>query len=147
MPTSGGRPAGRLVLDTSAYSRLRSGDARVLDRTAAATLLLVPSIVLGELEAGFALGTRAAANRRSLAEFLLEPFVQVVAVDAAVAGEYGKLFAQLRRAGTPVPTNDIWIAAAAIDRGAALLTFDDHFRHFRGLDCEILGPLTGPVAK
>jgi len=127
-----------LVLDTSAYSRLRAGDARVLDRVAAATLVLLPAIVLGELEAGFALGVRAAENRRSLAELLAEPFVQALPIDAAVASRYGAIFAQLRRAGTPVPTNDIWIAAAAIDRAASVLTFDDRFRHVRGLDCEIL---------
>ena len=138
MPTSGRDRGRRLVLDTSAYSRLRSGDARVLDRVAAATLVLLPAIVLGELEAGFALGARAVENRRSLAELLAEPFVQVLPIDAPVASRYGAIFAQLRRAGTPVPTNDIWIAATAIDRGASLLTFDDHFRHVRGLDCEIL---------
>ena len=126
------------MLDTSAYSRLRAGDARVLDRVAAATLVLLPAIVLGELEAGFALGVRAAENRRSLAELLAEPFVQALPIDAAVASRYGAIFAQLRRAGTPVPTNDIWIAAAAIDRAASVLTFDDRFRHVRGLDCEIL---------
>src|SRR5688500_1517524 len=138
MPTSGRDRGHRLVLDTSAYSRLRGGDARVLDRVAAATLVLLPAIVLGELEAGFALGSRAAENRRSLAELLAEPFVQAVPIDAAVANRYGAIFAQLRRAGTPVPTNDIWIAAVAIDRGATVLTFDDHFRQVRGLDCEVL---------
>jgi tRNA(fMet)-specific endonuclease VapC len=137
MPTSGSERGCRLVVDTSAYSRLRGGDVRILDRVAAATLLLLPAIVLGELEAGFALGARAAENRRSLSELLAEPFVQVLPIDAAVASRYGALFAQLRRAGTPVPTNDIWIAAAAIDRGATVLTFDDHFRHVSGLDCEI----------
>jgi tRNA(fMet)-specific endonuclease VapC len=138
MPTSGSSSGHRLVLDTSAYSHLRGGDARILDRVAAATLILLPAIVLGELEAGFALGARSAENRRSLAELLAEPFVQAVPIDATVARQYGRLFAHLRRAGTPVPTNDIWIAAVAIDRAATLLTFDDHFRHLRGLDCEIM---------
>ena len=137
MPTSGRDHGRRLVLDTSAYSRLRGGDARILDRVAAATLVLLPAIVLGELEAGFALGARAAENRRSLSQLLAEPFVQVLPIDAAVASRYGAIFAQLRRAGTPVPTNDIWIAATAIDRGATVITFDERFRHMRGLDCEI----------
>jgi tRNA(fMet)-specific endonuclease VapC len=128
------------VLDTSAYSRLRAGDARVLDRLAASVVVLMPSIVLGELHAGFALGAHAAANRRSLEELLEEPFVEEVPIDGAVAEHYGRLFATLRRAGTPVPTNDIWIAAAAIERQAEVLTFDEHFRHFRGLACVILAP-------
>ena len=85
MPASGSNRGGRLVLDTSAYSRLRAGDSRILDRVAAATLVLVPTVVLGELEAGFALGGRTAENRRSLSELLAEPFVQIVPIDAAVA--------------------------------------------------------------
>lgn len=138
MPSSGSKAGRRLVLDTSAYSRLRTGEPQILDRLAAATLILLPTIVLGELEAGFSLGSRAAANRRSLAELLAEPFVQVVPIDAAVAQRYGTLFAQLRRAGTAVPTNDIWIAAATLERAATLLTFDEHFRRITGLDAEIL---------
>ena len=110
----------------------------MLDRVAAATLVLIPTVVLGELEAGFILGPRAAENRESLAELLGEPFVAVVEVDEAVAKQYGVVFAQLRRAGTPIPTNDIWIAAAAVERGATLVTFDTHFGHVRGLACEIL---------
>jgi predicted nucleic acid-binding protein len=138
MPISGSSAGGRILIDTSAYSRLRGGDPRVLDRMAAATLVLLPTIVLGELEAGFLLGSRATENRRSLAELLAEPFVQVVAVDEGVARQYGAVFAQLRRDGTPIPTNDIWIAAAAIERAATLITFDTHFDRVRGLACEIL---------
>jgi len=137
MTTSGAEP-GRLVLDTSAYARLRVGDGRVLDRLADADVVLMPSVVLGELEGGFRLGRRPEANRAVLAEFLDEPFVAVAPVTADVALRYGEIFARLRRAGTPIPTNDVWIAATTLDRGAHLLTFDRDFEHVERLPCTVL---------
>lgn len=127
-------PVSRLALDTSAYSRLRAGDSRVLDLVAAADVVLVPATVLGELHGAFELGSRGRANRVALSEFLNEPFVVTGPVTADVARQYGRVFASLRRAGTPIPVNDIWIAAATIDQGACLLTFDSDFRHVPHLD-------------
>ena len=128
----------RLILDTSAYSRLRRGHEAVLDALAAAEVILVPATVLGELEAGFELGSRAKENRRVLTEFLDEPFVDVLKTTSAVARHYGQVFARLRRAGRPIPVNDIWIAAATIASGGHLLTFDRDFRHVEGLDHTLL---------
>lgn len=125
MTRSGARDA--LLLDTSAYSRLRSGDPRVIDAVAEATAVLVPTIVLGELEAGFRLGSRERDNLQALREFLAEPFVAIQGVSAEVASFYAEIFADLRRAGTPIPTNDLWIAACAMAAPARLLTFDAHF--------------------
>jgi len=99
----------------------------VTEHIARAEIVYLPSIVLGELEAGFLLGRRSAENRTALAEFLDEPFTSVIEVDQQVARVYGRLFAGLRRAGTPIPVNDIWIAAATIAVGAQLLTFDRDF--------------------
>ena len=138
MIPSGAESAGRLVLDTSAYSHFRTGDERVLDFIAAAESVGFPAIVLGELEAGFNLGRRGRENRATLTEFLAESFVTVLPVTPAVAHRYGRLFADLRRAGTPIPINDIWIAATALDCGGHLLTFDGDFRHIASLDCTIL---------
>ncbi len=138
MTSSGAELADRLVLDTSAYSHFRHGHERVLDAIAAAGMILLPTVVLGELEAGFELGTRQRENRTVLAEFLREPFVTIAPITAAVARRYGLVFAQLRRAGTPIPVNDIWIAATTFDTGGHLLTFDDDFRHVASLDCTIL---------
>ena len=116
----------RLALDTSAYARLRAGDERVHD--------LIASAVLGELYGAFELGLHGRANRVALAEFLEEPFVKILPVSAEVARQYGRVYAALRRVGTPIPVNDIWIAAAAIDQGACLLTFDRDFDRVAGLD-------------
>jgi predicted nucleic acid-binding protein len=129
---------GRLVLDTSAYSRFRSGHEAVHDALAVADVVLVPVTVLGELEAAFELGGRGRANRTALAEFLDEAFVDVLPTTPAVARRYGLLFAAQRRAARPVPVNDLWIAAAALDSAGHLLTFDQDFARIDGLDCTIL---------
>jgi predicted nucleic acid-binding protein len=143
MPTSGAELIRRLVLDTSAYSRFRAGHPTVLDLLAGAEVVMLPVTVLGELEAGFAMGRRALENRATLARFLGEPFVVTLPSTTEVARRYGQIFARLRQAGTPIPTNDIWIAAATIDAGAQLLTFDSHFQQVQDLDCTLLDDVTG----
>ncbi len=130
----------RLVLDTSAYSHFRAGHPEVIDQLAQATAVVIPVTVLGELEAAFQLGRRAPENRLTLAEFLGEPFVTVWPTTIAVARHYGRLFAELKRAGTPIPVNDVWIAAACLDSVGRLLTFDPDFKHINGLECTVLAP-------
>jgi len=144
MPTSGSKrrvvqdtPA-RLVLDTSAYSRFRAGDARVHDLLSAAEIVLVPAVVLGELYGAFEFGSRGRENRVTLQEFLSEPFVRTVPISPDVARQYGRVYSALRRAGTPIPVNDMWIAATALDQGACVLTFDGDFKRVVGLDRIVL---------
>lgn len=115
------------MLDTSAYSHLRRRESRVLDAVARADVVFLATTVLGELEAGFRVGSRYLENSRALEEFLEEPYVEVVDVTKDVARRYGEIFAGLRAAGTPVPINDIWIAAAALTTDAHLVTFDEDF--------------------
>jgi tRNA(fMet)-specific endonuclease VapC len=123
----------RLVLDTSTYSHFRAGREDVLDHLARADAVLIPTIVVGELEAAFEAGLRSKENRVRLAEFLDEPFVKLLPVTLAVARHYGRMVGELRRAGTPIPTNDVWIAATTADCGGTLLTFDRHFDRIPGL--------------
>ena len=130
----------RIVLDTSAYSHFRSNHTEVVDRIATADRVYLPTIVLGELEAAFRRGRRTGDNRAKLEEFLREDFVGVLPVTADVARRYGELFAELRTAGTPIPINDIWIAATTIDAGAELVTFDTDFQQLARLDRTILVP-------
>lgn len=127
-----------LALDTSAYSNLRRGHPAVIDHIAEAETVIIPAVVVGELHAGFSLGSRRAENVHVLDEFIAELFVQVVPITANVAQRYGDWFATLRKAGTPVPTNDIWVAACAQEASAALLTFDHDFKHFGGLQLMLL---------
>jgi tRNA(fMet)-specific endonuclease VapC len=137
---SGSRHPARLALDSSAYHHLVHGDDRVKEHVVRASAVLIPAIVLGELEAGFVLGRRVKENRQKLADLLDEAVVQVVPVDEAVARTYGELVRQLRKAGTPVAVNDIWIAATTIEHRGHLLTFDRDFERFAGLDCTVLAP-------
>jgi predicted nucleic acid-binding protein len=138
MQRSGAEPAPRLVLDTTTYSHLRRGHSTVLDLIAHADVIIVPVTVLGELEGAFHVGSRSSENRRALSSFLSEPTVTTAHTTPSVARRYGQIYAQLRRDGQPIPTNDMWIAAAAVDTGGCLLTFDRHFDHVEGLDLIIL---------
>ena len=122
-----------LLLDTNAYSEFKRGDAeatRVLDH---ATEIAISVVVLGELLGGFEAGTRANANRQELNEFLDTQAVRVLALDSDTAEIYARIHRDLRRAGTPIPQNDMWIAATAQQHDLALFTFDRHFHNDRRL--------------
>jgi len=127
----------RLVLDTSAYSHFRAGHKETLEHIAGADVVHLPATVLGELFGGFQLGRQERENRQTLSEFLDEPFVSVLPTTAEVAEQYGRIYAELRRRGRPVPVNDMWIAASAIDSGGHLVTFDSDFQAVSGLTVTI----------
>lgn len=128
-----------ICVDTSAYSNFRRGEPRVIEQVDRARWIGVPSIVVGELHAGFRSGTRFDQNLSDLNEFLRHPVVQVLAVDEEVARLYGEIVYELRTAGRPVPTNDIWIAATAARFGATVLTFDSHYRAIGRVGSIVLG--------
>ncbi|MYD69461.1 MAG: type II toxin-antitoxin system VapC family toxin [Acidobacteria bacterium] len=134
----GGALSGRLVLDTSAYSHFRAGHDSVLELVADAEVVVMPVPVLGELEAGFEQGRRTRDNQQVLADFLEEPFVTVVDLTRETVRHYARIVSALRRAGTPIPINDVWIAAATRECGGHLLTFDRHFQYVADLDATIL---------
>lgn len=123
----------RVCIDTNAYSRLMGGHAPLAHLLETADEVLVPATVLGELHAGFEMGSRRETNRRQLDEFLRQPGVRTIIVTDDTAERYGILVSQLMRQGTPLPTNDIWIAASALDVGARLVSYDAHFSHVPGL--------------
>jgi len=124
-----------LLLDTNAYTAFMLGAAEVVEVIAHADKLYLNSIVLGELLGGFAAGTREPKHRAELARFLDSPRVEILPVTAETADSYALIYAGLRRRGQPIPTNDLWIAASALEHGAALLTRDAHFAHVDGLRC------------
>ncbi len=132
------RQTERLVLDTSAYSHLRAGRSDVLDFVADATVVVMPVIVLGELEAGFEMGSRMKENRHVLGEFLDEPFVSISSITTDTVQYYARIFAALRLAGTPIPVNDVWIAATTMECGGHLLTYDTDYGRISGLDYTLL---------
>ena len=117
----------RLCLDTSAYSHFKRGDDQATRLIDGAEWLGVPAIVVGELLTGFLTGRRREQNEAELQEFLASPVVEELAVDFEAARIYAEIVVDLRSAGTPVPTNDVWIAAVAARTGATVLTYDAHF--------------------
>ena len=129
----------RYCLDTVTYSHFKRGEERVANLLDRAEWIGVPVIVIGELCAGFAQGTRYAANIAELGAFLALPAVEVLPVDREAAEIFGGMIAELRRKGRPVPTNDIWIAATCARAGATIITWDAHFRELPGVGCLILG--------
>ncbi len=128
----------RYCLDTSAYSHFKRGHAEAAEMIDRAEWIGMPTVVLGELYAGFKRGSRRKQNEAELAAFLSEPVVEVLAVDHDVARIFGDVLAELRRLGKPLPVNDVWIAATCARSGATLLTFDDHFRKIPRVDAVVL---------
>jgi len=122
-----------LLLDTNAYSKYLRGDPRVLDALARTGLVYMSVFVLGELLAGFRSGSREKANRQILEAFLGKPVVRVLDATRETADYFGLIKSSLKRAGQPLPLNDVWVAAHALETGSVLVTFDSHFAVVPGL--------------
>lgn len=118
-----------IMIDTNAISRLMLGDETVLRIVNEARRIIVCSVVLGELEAGFRGGTRYEKNRKDLDEFCADEKVVKVFSTEETTRRYGELMSALRQAGTKIPTNDVWIGAYAKEHDAAVLSFDKHMQY------------------
>jgi len=123
----------RILLDTNAYVAWKRGHEGVAQLLRDSEKVYASSVMIGELLAGFRLGSRCGQNARELAEFLADPAVSSVGTDNTTADRYARLVVQLRRKGRPIPTNDIWIAAHALQTGADLISFDAHFGDVDGV--------------
>jgi tRNA(fMet)-specific endonuclease VapC len=123
----------KIVVDTNAYSRLMVGDTDVFEALGNADTVYMSVFVLGELFAGFRGGVREAENRNILKQFLGKPTVKIIMASPETADIFGWLKHQLKQAGTPIPINDVWIAAHTIETGSTLMTFDSHFDRIPGL--------------
>jgi len=115
------------MLDTSAYAAFMRGHPDIKFILQEAERISISPIALGELHAGFRLGNRGAQNERELSSFLRSPRVSIVDVGDQTAVRYAEIVLFLRRAGRPIPTNDIWIAAGAMEHGLRIVTTDAHF--------------------
>jgi len=123
----------KVLLDTNAYSRLMRGDPHVSALVQRSEGVLMSMVVIGELLYGFRYGRRYAENRAQLEDFLAEPITCTLAVNLDTAERFGTIAGALRRKGRPIPTNDVWIAAHAVQAGAELLSYDAHFEAVEGL--------------
>jgi len=123
----------KILLDSNAYSDLGRGHSWLAARVRRAEVILLSSVVAGELLGGFRRGTRYRENLADLERFLAMPRVHLLPVTLTTAERYGRVYAALRSHGRPIPTNDMWIAAHAMESGAELLSSDPHFKYVEGL--------------
>ncbi len=121
------------TLDTSAYSAFNRGDKRLKDWFNAGTDIVVPTIVIGELRAGFAVGNRAKENEELLQRFLDSPNVFIETISDRTTKIYAQIYSGLRNKGRPIGTNDMWIAAIALQIDNELLTLDEGFENIPDL--------------
>jgi tRNA(fMet)-specific endonuclease VapC len=119
----------KIALDSNRYVDFARGDQSLLEALETAEEICVPLVVLAELRAGFAVGSRGAQNEGGLRRFLLRPGVTVLFPDEQTTHHYAAVYRQLRQQGTPIPTNDIWIAALVLQHGLVLSSRDSHFDH------------------
>lgn len=123
----------RVAVDTSRLTDLLRGDARLAERLGTCDEVWVPLMVMGELKAGFLGGTQRHRNEALVQRFLARPTVSVLLPGRETAEHYARLFVQLKRARTPVPDNDLWIAALALEHDLTLITRDRHFERIAQL--------------
>jgi tRNA(fMet)-specific endonuclease VapC len=117
----------RVALDTNRLTDLFQGDAELAEFLATCDEVWIPLVVLAEIKADFYGGTQQHRNEVPLRKFMAKPTVGMLLPGRETAEQYARLFVQLKRAGTPVPDNDLWIAALALENDLALITRDRHF--------------------
>ncbi len=118
----------RVLVDTSAYSAFMRGHPELKLALQRAEEIYLSPIVLGELQSGFRRGGQQAQNEKGLEEFLDAPRVELIPILDSTAVRYAEILTYLRGAGTPLATNDVWIAASAMEHGLRVVTTDRHFR-------------------
>lgn len=116
-----------ILLDTSAYSAFMRGNESVKKWVQESEDIFINPIIIGELKAGFTKGSKKEKNFQELERFILSPRVRIIAIDEDTSDRYAVILNSLWQAGTPIPTNDIWIAASAMQYGLKLVTTDKHF--------------------
>ena len=123
----------RVLLDSNSYSRLMRGDDQTAAEVRDATEVLMSAVVIGELLYGFRNGSRCDRDTTELRSFLDNPYLAFVPVGPVTADRYSRIAAALRAKGNPIPTNDVWIAAHAMETGADLVSADRHFEAVDGI--------------
>ncbi len=122
-----------VLIDTNAYSAFKQAEPNAVEIIRRIKTLAFCPTVLGELLGGFEVGSKTAYNRRELSRFIDSPRVHLLRITEETANYYARIYAALRQQGTPIPTNDMWIAASALLHGYALFSYDTHFRCVSGL--------------
>lgn len=123
----------KIVLDTNAYSRYLLGDKHVFSAIAKAGIVYMSIFVLGELYAGYKGGVKEQKNKEILDLFLQKQTVAILDATIETSKIFGQIKDSLKRTGTPLPINDVWIAAHAVETGSVIVTYDSHFGKIPGL--------------
>lgn len=119
----------RVAIDTNRLTDLFQGDAELGSWLGTCKEIWIPLFVIGEIRAGFYGGPQRGRNEALLQRFLAKSTVDLLFPGIETAEHYGRLFAQLKRAGTPIPNNNLWIAALVLEHNLRLVTRDRHFEH------------------
>jgi len=120
-------------MDTNAYVEFKRGNQQTLEILRYAQTIGINNVVLGELLAGFSGGNKEAENQHELYQFLEMPRIKLLTSNEVTAKYYAMIYKQLRHKGKPIPTNDMWIAATAMQYHLTLLSYDKHFANIEGL--------------
>jgi len=123
----------KIIIDTNFYVAFKRGDEAAIQALKKAEYIAVNTVILGELLAGFRGGSKEKQNRKELDAFFDSPRVDLLPIDDGTAEFYAQIFAELKEKGRPIPTNDLWLAASALQHGLALATYDSHFSNIIGL--------------
>ena|SRR3990167_8130289 len=123
----------RIMLDTNAYVDFKRGNKTFINILNTSEEIALSSIVVGELLAGFLGGTKFEKNNQELQDFFTSSRVSLIGIDEDTSLFYAKIYQHLKLKGNPIPTNDLWIAACAMQHGYILCTNDKHFDYIDNL--------------
>ena len=128
----------KFAIDTSAYSDFNRGDSRLRKWFVSANTMTIPLVVIGELRAGFAAGSKKTENEVLLRRFLDMPSVSTATITDKTTEIFAELYLSLRKAGKTIGTNDLWIASVCLEHNIPLLTLDADFSNVCGLELIII---------
>lgn len=123
----------RIIIDTNFYTAFKKSEPDAVNILRKVEYIGINTVILGELLAGFRCGSRERQNRAELDQFIDSARVELISLDEETSEFYAQIFSELRKKGRPIPSNDIWLAASALQHGLALATYDDHFKEITGL--------------
>jgi len=124
----------RVLIDTNIYVEAMFGNPEIVRKLQKVDMIGLSAISIGELLAGFKIRMEQSEQISQFEEFLDSPRVELSSVTYSTADFYSEIYLKLRKAGTPIPTNDIWIAATALEHGFRIFTLDKHFQNIAGMN-------------
>jgi len=122
-----------VIIDTNAYAEFMRGNKIAIEVIQKVKNIIITPILTGELLSGFLLGSKENENKSDLKKFLDSKRVITLNIDTRTSEYFAKIYKILRKNGTPIPTNDMWIAAIAMQYDFAIFSFDKHFINLSGI--------------